>query len=218
MPNKHTFAVISQDASVRAACARLLLEMGHAEPFDDAHELRNFSRDDTIVFAHDQGGLLEHVHDTMTEDGGIYPIIAVGEDPAISRVVDVVAALASDYLPLPLSHELVRSRLARLSCRWPALLHQRAKCADAKRRVARLTPRQKEVLDLLTVGNSNAAIGRALSISPRTVEVHRNMMMIALRASHTAEAVRIALESQQSVDRWDAVRDSGPSDLLEDAG
>lgn len=58
-----------------------------------------------------------------------------------------------------------------------------------------LTPREREVLQLITNGQSNKEAGRDLSISPRTIEVHRARVMEKLGARNTADLMRIVLTS-----------------------
>jgi DNA-binding NarL/FixJ family response regulator len=60
--------------------------------------------------------------------------------------------------------------------------------------VARLTPRQREILQLLAEGQSAKAIGAALNISPRTVEFHKYQMMETLGLKATAELVHFAIK------------------------
>ncbi len=62
-------------------------------------------------------------------------------------------------------------------------------------RVACLTPRQREVMELLVAGRSTKAIAAQLTVSPRTVEVHRSDVMRKLRVGSLAELVRLALTS-----------------------
>ena len=59
----------------------------------------------------------------------------------------------------------------------------------------RLTPREREVLQLITNGRSNKEAGRQLGISPRTIEVHRARVMEKLGARNTADLMRIVLTS-----------------------
>lgn len=61
--------------------------------------------------------------------------------------------------------------------------------------VSRLTPRERQVLQLISSGQSNKEAGRALGISPRTVEVHRSRLMEKLGVRNTAELMRIVLET-----------------------
>jgi len=58
-----------------------------------------------------------------------------------------------------------------------------------------LTPRERQVLQLITNGQSNKEAGRELGISPRTIEVHRSRVMEKLGARNTADLVRIVLTS-----------------------
>jgi FixJ family two-component response regulator len=60
---------------------------------------------------------------------------------------------------------------------------------------AQLTPREREVLQLITNGQSNKEAGRELGISPRTIEVHRARVMEKLGARNTADLMRIVLTS-----------------------
>lgn len=61
----------------------------------------------------------------------------------------------------------------------------------------RLTPREQDVLMLLTSGASNKAAGRQLGISPRTVEVHRARIMDKLGAKNAVDLVRLVLNAGQ---------------------
>lgn len=59
--------------------------------------------------------------------------------------------------------------------------------------IARLTPRQREILQLLAEGLSAKEIAAKVDISPRTVEFHKYQMMEALGAKSSAELIRIAV-------------------------
>ncbi len=57
-----------------------------------------------------------------------------------------------------------------------------------------LSPREREVLQMIAEGNTNAAIAEKLSLSVRTIEAHRARIMSKLRISSQAELVRFAIE------------------------
>lgn len=57
-----------------------------------------------------------------------------------------------------------------------------------------LTPRQKEILKLVSQGNTNRDIARRLEISVRTVEVHRFNLMRRLKVRNVAQLLRQALQ------------------------
>ena len=67
--------------------------------------------------------------------------------------------------------------------------------ARARSRIQKLTNREREVLIGVAGGLSNRKIGEHLSISPRTVEIHRANMLDKMRANHTSDAIRLAIEA-----------------------
>jgi two-component system response regulator FixJ len=70
---------------------------------------------------------------------------------------------------------------------------------NARDTIARLTPRERDVLTGLLEGRSNKAIGYDLDISPRTVEIHRANLMDKLGVRSLSEALRIAISASFSV-------------------
>ena len=63
-------------------------------------------------------------------------------------------------------------------------------------RLATLTVRERQVLDLIVAGRANKIIAYELNISPRTVENHRARVMEKLRVKSVAELVRLALVAE----------------------
>lgn len=61
--------------------------------------------------------------------------------------------------------------------------------------LAQLTPREREVMDLIVQGQHNRDIGRQLGISVRTVEVHKARLMDKLGARNLAELIRISRDT-----------------------
>jgi len=71
-----------------------------------------------------------------------------------------------------------------------------SEAAHAAQQVARLSRREREVLDALVAGRSNKIIAYDLGLSVRTIEVHRARMMERLGTRQLAEAVRLAVLAQ----------------------
>lgn len=59
-----------------------------------------------------------------------------------------------------------------------------------------LTPREAAVCEMLSVGMTSKEIARSLSVSPRTIEGHRQRVMIKKGAKNVAELVRIVITAQ----------------------
>ena len=64
---------------------------------------------------------------------------------------------------------------------------------DAQTHLAQLTDREREVMDLIVAGKANKVIAYELSISPRTVEIHRSRVMEKMGAGNLADLVRKVL-------------------------
>jgi FixJ family two-component response regulator len=122
------------------------------------------------------------------------PIFMIGNEPHVDHVVLAMKAGAADVLtkPIDTDHLLAGVRDA---------LRQdvHVSSIDSGRRLIEvrgfdeLTPREREVLQLITNGQSNKEAGRELGISPRTIEVHRARVMEKLGARNTADLMRIVL-------------------------
>ncbi len=84
-------------------------------------------------------------------------------------------------------------QLVRMALEIDKRAEQNKKMAtQAAQRIERLTPREREVFEDLVVGRSNKAIGDKLSISPRTVELHRARVMKKMRAQSLPHLVQMA--------------------------
>ena len=70
------------------------------------------------------------------------------------------------------------------------------RAAAARRGSGRLTPREREVLQLLTEGRSNKEIGAALGMTTKTAETHRTHIMAKLRLHSMSELVRYAIRNR----------------------
>jgi two-component system response regulator FixJ len=135
--------------------------------------------------------LLSRVRGTQTGT----PVIMLADGPQVEAAVTAMKLGATDVLPKPLDSDrllmVVREALRRETVRMPATDHRQVEL----RNLARLTPREREVLQLITSGQSNKEAGRQLGISPRTIEVHRARVMEKLGAKNTADLMRIVLTS-----------------------
>ena len=71
--------------------------------------------------------------------------------------------------------------------------------AQARARIARLSTRERQVLERLVAGQANKVIGRDLGISDRTVEIYRAKVMTKMGVGSFAELIRLALIAGISV-------------------
>ena len=72
-----------------------------------------------------------------------------------------------------------------------------ARREQTAKRIATLTEREREVMDVLVEGNSNKAIAYLLGASPRTIENHRAKVMEKMQADSLPDLVRMVLDLKQ---------------------
>jgi len=205
MSKKLTIHFIDSSSRIRAELSRIGFDLGyHSEVYGDAAELAHFMPREGIIIARDlpeEGGIARIV-DRLERIGIWLPIIAMDFEPSAEQIVTSVKAGALDYLALPIGSERLDTCLKNISIEAIEYSEARKRMMDARSRIENLSAREREVLDWLAAGNSNKVIARELSISPRTVEIHRANMMTKLGANHAAEAVRLKLEADfENLDR-----------------
>ncbi|HHY50754.1 MAG TPA: response regulator transcription factor [Alphaproteobacteria bacterium] len=124
------------------------------------------------------------------------PVFMLEDQPSVEAAVLAMKAGAADVITKPIDSERLL-RAVRETLRRD--IHVGAVNGGSRpvevHGFAQLTPREREVLQLITDGQSNKEAGRLLGISPRTIEVHRARVMEKLGARNTAELMRIVLTS-----------------------
>ena len=124
------------------------------------------------------------------------PVFLLENRPQVEAAVLAMKAGASDVLTKPVDTDLL-IRVVRQALRQD--VHVGAMASTGRpievRGFSQLTPREREVLQLIAQGQSNKEAGRELGISPRTIEVHRARVMEKLGARNTADLMRIVLTS-----------------------
>ena len=124
------------------------------------------------------------------------PVFILEDAPEVDLAVMAMKAGATDVVTKPINSErlLVAVRDAVREDVHVGAIDGGKRNVEV-RGFAQLTPREREVLQLITNGQSNKEAGRNLGISPRTIEVHRARVMEKLGARNTADLMRIVLTS-----------------------
>ena len=198
MRQHFTIHVVDGDMRSRAEQARTVFALGHhAEVYDELDELLKRPPDSGVLLVRQRAlePNLAELFDRMGERGLWLPVVVCSTDPEVERVVPAVKQGALDYLLLPLDPTRLARSLVTVEREAAAHGAARRRLNYARGRVQLLSRREREVLEWLAEGSSNKVIARELSISPRTVEIHRANMMTKMGARHAAEAVRLWLEA-----------------------
>jgi RNA polymerase sigma factor (sigma-70 family) len=194
-----TVFLVDDDPSVRKALTRLLRSAGYvvqgfpsARDFLDSADRSHQSRGCLILDVRMPGlsGLdLQH---ELQAANAILPIIFITGHGDVPMSVRAMKAGAVDFLSKPVKDEdllsAVDSALQRADRQWA----QSAEINDVQRRIAKLTPREREVMELVVAGMLNKQIAYELGTVEKTIKVHRARVMEKMEVDSLAELVRIA--------------------------
>jgi two-component system response regulator FixJ len=121
--------------------------------------------------------------------GPLPPVIVITGHADVPMAVRAMKLGARDFIEKPFDPGVL---VAGIRAALAGAPEQGGAEAQIGRRLATLTPREREVLDQMVIGRPNKAIARALGISPRTVEIHRARVMQKMEAESLAQLVRMA--------------------------
>jgi len=113
----------------------------------------------------------------LHEEGSILPIIFVTAHGDVPMAVSAVRTGALDFIEKPFRDQELLDKIQDALGEDARLRAERKDLQDIEGRLGSLTPREREVLDLVVAGKANKNIARALDISQRTVEIHRARVM-----------------------------------------
>lgn len=130
---------------------------------------------------------------TLLHDGCPLPVIVMTGHGNVETARDAFRAQAVDFLEKPIDHARLLSAIEEAFNQQAAKAAGNVRSDASERLLARLTPREKEVMDLVVHGRHNREIAQALGISARTVEVHKARMMSKLEVDGVPDLVRLSL-------------------------
>jgi len=194
--------ILDQCSKSRANLASMATALGyHAEIYSDLTELKSQRPQEGVIILRDLtfAGQPTEMMERLVDQGIWLPVIFIGHEPSLAQIVDGIKAGALDYLEFPVEADRLGDCLARVSAEATRFTIANRKMVEARERIGRLTLRERQVLHLVTQGNGNKAVALSLTISPRTVEIHRANAMTKLQAHNAVDAIRICLEAKQPV-------------------
>jgi two-component system response regulator FixJ len=134
----------------------------------------------------------------LSELGVALPVIIMTGHGEVPLAVRALKAGAVDFLLKPFDEAQLVEAVRRALDTNRAARAASIAAAEAAEKLALLTPREHEVLDLLVTGKSNKEIAKMLGNSPRTVDVHRARVFEKLQAANLPDLVHLVLAAQPS--------------------
>jgi two-component system, LuxR family, response regulator FixJ len=118
------------------------------------------------------------------------PLILISGHADVSMAVAALKEGAFDFFEKPYDGQRLATSVADAVEKGRQLSSEDSERIDVAERIRLLSPRQREVLDLVASGMSNKQIALKLEISPRTVETYRAWVMERMGATNVADLVR----------------------------
>ena len=139
----------------------------------------------------EMGGL--EVQRLLLEMGSHLPIILVSGYPEVHSAVEAIKKGAFDFLEKPVDGTLLVEKVQSALLRSAQLHDEDLAQAELDARLSSLTPKERQIAELVVAGKSSPKIAEALEISVRTVENHRARLMEKLQVDSTVELVKLFL-------------------------
>ncbi|WP_407187747.1 response regulator transcription factor [Bradyrhizobium centrosematis] len=190
--------VVDDDASFRTAIERRLKLAGYdVLVYSSAEELlsRPPSGEKQACVLLDvkmQGLSGPDLQARLLDMGLTLPIVFVTGYADTATTVRTIKAGAEDFLTKPVSSEQLIEAIERALARHDAALSQRNKLDAFRALLSSLTPRERQVFDLIVRGKINKQIAHELGTTERTIKAHRHQVMEKMRVHSFAELVSIA--------------------------
>jgi FixJ family two-component response regulator len=132
------------------------------------------------------------LQERLSELGSTLPIIFLTGYPDVRTTVRTIKAGADDFLTKPVSSDELLQAVARAIARHEVTRALKSKLDIVRAHIAALTPRERQVFELVIRGNTNKQIARALGGTERTIKAHRHMVMEKMQVQSLAELVSLA--------------------------
>ena len=194
--------VVDDDEAVRDSLKILLASAGYAcELYASAKAFLDQRGEQTSgclladIRMPDMDGL--ELQDELVRRRTGLPVIIMTGHGDVPLAVRAMRAGAVDFLEKPFNRAQLVTSLERAFSRQTVQTSSNAEAAAAKAKIAELTDRERDVFELLVAGGQSKVIAHKLSISPRTVQVHRGRVMHKLNVRNLQDLVRLAMAARE---------------------
>ncbi len=186
--------VVDDDERIRHAVQRLLIRQGigvrlyeSATAFLDEYD----EQPGCLLLDLSMPGMtgLELLEVVRSRQLDVVVLVLTGHG-SIDRAVQAMRSGAEDFLQKPFDNALLLSKVQGALRQSQEVVARRALSEDYRQRLAILTSREREVMELIVTGLTSGEIASELAISKKTVDIHRGRVMAKMEAASTTELVR----------------------------
>jgi two-component system, LuxR family, response regulator FixJ len=199
-----TVFIVDDDDGVRASIRVLLKSVGIAStPIASAQNFLasyEVSQPGCLVLDIRMPGMSGlDLQQQLNMRGAAIPVIFVTGHADIPMAVEAMQHGAFDFLQKPFRDQDLIDRVQRALIKDQENRQALKESERIRARLQSLTPREREVLDMITRGKLNKVIAAELGLSQRTVEIHRAHVMEKMAAPSIAQLVRMMMDLEHSV-------------------
>jgi RNA polymerase sigma factor (sigma-70 family) len=187
--------VVDDDASFRTAIERRLRKAGYeVATYPSAQHLLDRLPDETgpgciLLDVRIPGLSGPELQGRLSELGSTLPIVFLTGYADIPTTVQTIKAGAEDFLTKPVSSDQLLHAIERAMAHHEATRGLKNKLDVVRAHIATLTPREREVFELVIRGQTNKQIASALGATERTIKAHRHRVMEKMQVRSLAELV-----------------------------
>ena len=135
------------------------------------------------------------VQAALAERNVRWPVIMLTAHGDAASARNALKSGACDFIEKPVDETVLLAALEHAAAEAEAADAAAARRTETERRLARLTPREREVFAMVVAGRHNREVAAALGISPRTVEVYKARLMDKLDVERLPDLIRLSLDS-----------------------
>jgi len=190
--------IVDDNATFRKAIERRLRQLGYeTSTYPSAQDLLDRLPSDNVpscilLDVRLPGMSGPELQERLKELGSTLPIIFLSGYSDIPTTVRTMKAGGEDFLIKPVSSDDLLQSVEGAIARHKAALKSKQTLKAVLSRTATLTPRERQVFELVVRGNSNKMVGRALGCTERTIKAHRHRVMEKMQVKSLAELVSTA--------------------------
>ena len=190
--------IVDDDASFRTAIERRLKQAGYeVATYPSAQHLldRLPSENELSCILLDMripGLSGPELQARLSELGSTLPIVFLTGYAEVQTTVRAIKAGAEDVLTKPVSSEELLDAVERALAHHQVARNQRSKLDAVRAHIAKLTPREREVFELVIRGKTNKQVAAILGATERTIKAHRHRVMEKMEVQSLAELVSLA--------------------------
>jgi RNA polymerase sigma factor (sigma-70 family) len=190
--------IVDDDASFRTAIERRLRKAGYeVATYPSAQHLLDCLPNESelaciLLDVRIPGLSGPELQERLSELGSTVPIVFLTGYAEVQTTVRAIKAGAEDVLTKPVSSEELLGAIERALAHHQVTRNQKNKLDVVRAHVAKLTPREREVFELVIRGKTNKQVANVLGATERTIKAHRHRVMEKMQVQSLAELVSVA--------------------------